>query len=56
MPYKRYICLLCGFIYDEAQGWPEDKPCPSDYAMLKIHTLPATGGDTVSFIPYHGRF
>ncbi len=21
--------------------------CPSDYAMLKIHTLPATGGDTL---------
>ena len=24
MPYQKYICLLCGFIYDEAQGWPED--------------------------------
>jgi len=24
MPYKRYMCLLCGFIYDEAKGWPED--------------------------------
>lgn len=23
---------------------------PSDYAMLKIHTLPATGGDTVCAI------
>lgn len=22
--HKRYICLLCGFIYDEAKGWPED--------------------------------
>jgi rubredoxin len=21
---KRYICLLCGFIYDEAEGWPEE--------------------------------
>jgi len=21
---KRYMCLLCGFIYDEAQGWPEE--------------------------------
>ena len=21
---KQYMCLLCGFIYDEAQGWPED--------------------------------
>ncbi|MBS0358714.1 MAG: rubredoxin [Proteobacteria bacterium] len=22
--YKKYICLICGFIYDEEQGWPED--------------------------------
>lgn len=31
-------------------GWHTDisfEPVPSDYAMLKIHTLPATGGDTV---------
>ena len=21
---KRYICVICGFIYDETQGWPED--------------------------------
>ena len=29
-------------------GWHTDisfEPVPSDYAMLKIHTLPATGGD-----------
>lgn len=24
MHYKKFVCLLCGFIYDEAQGWPED--------------------------------
>ena len=31
-------------------GWHADitfEPAPSDYAMLKIHTLPPTGGDTV---------
>ncbi len=22
--YKKYVCLVCGFIYDEAEGWPED--------------------------------
>ena len=22
--HKRYMCLVCGFIYDEAEGWPED--------------------------------
>jgi len=32
-------------------GWHSDitfENVPSDYAMLKIHTLPQTGGDTVS--------
>ena len=32
-------------------GWHSDitfEGAPSDYAMLKIHTLPETGGDTVS--------
>ncbi|OGT43484.1 MAG: rubredoxin [Gammaproteobacteria bacterium RIFCSPHIGHO2_12_FULL_40_19] len=24
MPYQKFICLLCGFIYDEEQGWPQD--------------------------------
>jgi rubredoxin len=24
MSYKRYMCLLCGFIYDEEKGWPEE--------------------------------
>ncbi|MCP0913423.1 MULTISPECIES: rubredoxin [Legionella] len=23
-PYKKYICVICGFIYDEEEGWPED--------------------------------
>ncbi len=22
--YKRYICVICGFIYDEVQGCPEE--------------------------------
>jgi rubredoxin len=24
MGYKKFMCLICGLIYDEAQGWPED--------------------------------
>jgi len=28
MPYKKYMCILCGFIYDEEQGWPEDGIAP----------------------------
>lgn len=22
--YKSYMCQLCGLIYNEAEGWPED--------------------------------
>jgi rubredoxin len=28
MPYKRYMCLLCGFMYHEEQGWPDDGIAP----------------------------
>lgn len=28
MSYQKYVCLLCGFIYDEEQGWPEDGISP----------------------------
>ena len=23
-PFKRYMCLICGFIYEEAEGLPEE--------------------------------
>lgn len=22
--YKKYMCLICGLIYDEELGWPEE--------------------------------
>jgi rubredoxin len=25
---KKYICVICGFIYDEEKGWPEDNIPP----------------------------
>lgn len=28
MPYKKYMCLICGFIYDEAAGCPEEGIAP----------------------------
>jgi rubredoxin len=28
MQYKKYMCLLCGYIYDEAEGWPDDGIAP----------------------------
>ncbi len=23
-PYRKMLCLICGFIYDESEGWPDD--------------------------------
>ena len=28
MEYKKYMCLLCGYMYNEADGWPEDGIAP----------------------------
>lgn len=28
MNYKKYMCLLCGLIYDEEKGWPEEGIAP----------------------------
>ena len=28
VPYKTWTCLVCGFIYDEAEGWPDDGIAP----------------------------
>ncbi len=25
---KTYMCMICGFIYDEAKGWPQDGIAP----------------------------
>ncbi|WP_338521718.1 rubredoxin [Candidatus Legionella polyplacis] len=26
--YKKYICVICGFIYDEEKGFPEENISP----------------------------
>jgi rubredoxin len=26
---KKYICIICGFIYDEEKGWPEENIPPN---------------------------
>ena len=26
--YKTWRCLACGYIYDEAEGWPDDGIAP----------------------------
>ena len=27
-PYRKWQCATCGFIYDEAEGWPDDGIVP----------------------------
>lgn len=27
-PFQTYVCVVCGFIYDEAKGLPEDGLLP----------------------------
>jgi len=26
--FKKYECVICGYIYDEAEGWPDDGIAP----------------------------
>lgn len=26
--FKSYVCIRCGYLYDEALGWPEDGIAP----------------------------
>jgi len=26
--YKTWVCVICGWVYDEEQGWPEDGIAP----------------------------
>ena len=35
---KRYMCMVCGFIYDEELGWPEEDIPPG----TKWEDLPDT--------------
>lgn len=28
VPYKKYMCVVCGYIYDEAKGDPEEGIAP----------------------------
>ena len=27
-PFRTWMCLVCGFVYDESQGWPDDGIAP----------------------------
>jgi rubredoxin len=27
-PWRTYVCVVCGFIYDEAAGWPAEGIAP----------------------------
>ena len=38
MKYKKYICLICGWVYDEGLGSPEDGIPP----MTKWEDIPVS--------------
>ncbi len=27
-PFKAYMCVICGFVYEEEKGWPEEGITP----------------------------
>ena len=27
-PFRTFMCVVCGFIYDEAEGWPSEGIAP----------------------------
>ncbi len=37
-PYRTYLCVVCGFVYDEAQGLPSDGIPPG----TRWEDIPAT--------------
>ena len=43
-PFKLFICVQCGFEYDEAKGWPEDGIAPG---IVYAPRGPPTGPDRV---------
>ena len=49
--YKTYMCLICGFIYDEAAGLPDDGVLPGTrWADLPINwTCPDCGARKEDF-------
>jgi rubredoxin len=28
VPFRTFMCVVCGFIYSEAEGWPDDGIAP----------------------------
>jgi hypothetical protein len=38
---KKYQCIVCGWIYDEAEGWPQDGIDQEPSGMTFLTTGPA---------------
>ena len=55
-PMKKWICIICGYIYDEAVGIPDQGvPAGTSFESLPDDwTCPECGSPKESFEPYVG--
>lgn len=51
---KKYICEICGWIYDEAAGWPEENIAPgTKFADIPDDwNCPECGVSKMDFVEY----
>lgn len=51
MELKKYLCILCGYTYDEELGWPEDgiEPGTKWEDVPDTWLCPECGADKSSF-------
>jgi rubredoxin len=50
-PFKTYVCIVCGFVYDEEQGRPEEGIAPQTpwSAIPESWTCPECGVGKADF-------
>ena len=39
VPYRTFMCVVCGFIYSEADGWPDDGIAPQSGFLRWVDRL-----------------
>ena len=55
--YKKWECIVCGLIYDEAEGWPDDGiPPGTKWKMFQLIVCPdcGVGKEDFDMVPFEG--